>query len=106
MAKNDLPRNREVLKYSHEKQNSELSPQALHKLVLLCFFGVFLLEFIDTTRRIHQHILAGKERVRRIGNFQLYQRVFVTVFPLYGFFGNGCGTAQEGMAVAHVFENY
>ena len=69
-------------------------------------FTKFLLEFVDTACRIHQHVLAGKERVRGIGDLQLYQRVVIAIFPFSGFFRGGSRAAQESVAIAHVFKNY
>jgi hypothetical protein len=60
----NLPKNQEVLKYSHEKQNF----YAAHiifcaKAKELFFLFIFLLKLIDTPGRIHQHIFTGKERM-------------------------------------------
>jgi hypothetical protein len=69
------------------KTQSLVRERALHKLILFSFFGVFLLEFVNTAGGINQYILPGEERVRCIGNLQLYERVLITVFPFYGLFG-------------------
>lgn len=53
---------------------------------LLLFLFVTPLELVDTTSSIHQHVLAGIERVRSIRDLQLYQRVLITIFPFDGFF--------------------
>lgn len=73
--------------------------------VLLRFLFVSLFKFIDTAGGIDQHILAGKKRVGRIGNFKLHQGIFVAVFPLDRFAGIGGRTGKEAGSVTHVFEN-
>src|ERR1700753_795967 len=75
-----------------------------HNLILFLFFSIFLFELIDTSCGIHQHILTGEEWVRRIGNFKLYQRVFIPIVPFYGFFGVSRRAAKKSMAIAHVLE--
>jgi len=44
-------------------------------------------EFVDTSCSINQLHLTGIERVRSMRDFQLYKRVFVAIFPFYGFAG-------------------
>lgn len=69
------------------------------------FLGVFLFELVNTTRGVYQHVLTRKERVRRIGDLELDERILIAIFPFDGLFGRGRRTAQEGVAIAHVLEN-
>ena len=60
------------------------------KYFLNDLFGPFLvtpIELINTTGGIYQYILSGVERMGGIGNFQLYQRILITVLPFYSFLG-------------------
>ena len=70
--------------------------------LLLC---VLLFEFVDTTCGIYQDILTGIERVAGIRDLHFYERIFVTIFPLDGFFGSSGRAAQEGVTITHVLEN-
>jgi hypothetical protein len=70
------------------------------------FLFVTFFELVDTSCSIHQHFLAGEERVRGIRNFKLYKGVVVAVFPFDCFSCGSCRTAKESFAVTHVFENY
>ena len=62
-------------------------------------FAVLLAELVNTTRRIHELRFTGVERVRFVADFHLNQWVFVSVFPLDGFFGRSSRTAQERVVV-------
>jgi hypothetical protein len=54
---------------------------------LLGLLRVTPLEFVDPSRSIHQHILAGEERMGSIRNFQFDQGVIVSVFIFNGLAG-------------------
>lgn len=66
---------------------------------------VSFLEFVDPARSIHQDILSGVKGMRGVRNLQLDDRIFVTVFPLHGFFAIGGGAAEELVPVTHVLEH-
>ena len=62
--KENPPKNQEVLKYSHEKQNFYARADIFwSKAKKLFFLFIFLLEFIYTAGCIHQNVLARKEGV-------------------------------------------
>jgi hypothetical protein len=67
---------------------------------------VALLEFVDTSGCIYEHLLTSEERVRCVGYFKLYQRVLVTIFPANRFAGICSRLAEESLAVTHVLEHY
>ena len=67
---------------------------------------VFLVEFVNPAGGVNQHVFAGKEGMRSIGNLQFDQGIFVAVFPLSGFFAGGRRAAQKAVTVTHVFENH
>lgn len=69
-------------------------------------FLVALVELIDTSCRIHKNILSCIERMRCIGDIQLYHRVLLSVFKHDSFLGVGSRTAQKHVSVTHVLENY
>lgn len=71
----------------------------------LCLLFVTFLELVDPSCGIHQYILARKERMRGVGNFQFDQRIFLTVFPFDIFAGLGGGTADKAGAIAHILED-
>ena len=72
---------------------------------LFCFLFVPLLELVDTSCRIHQHILTGEEGVRSIRNFQFDQGIFIAIFPFDRFPRLGRRTAQKGITIAHILKN-
>ena len=53
---------------------------------LLCFLLILVLEFLNTAGSIHKQLLASEKRVRSRTNFDLYNRVFLAIFPFDGFF--------------------
>ena len=69
------------------------------------FFSVFLLELVDTAGRVHKHVLTRIEGVRHAGDLQLYQRIFLAVFPSADLLGGRSGTGDEGKTITHVLEN-
>src|SRR5690606_24843939 len=50
---------------------------------------VATLELVDATAGIHDLVLAGVERMRGRGHFDLDQRIFLAVFPLDRLLGGG-----------------
>jgi hypothetical protein len=58
-------------------------------------FGVFLFELVDTSGRIYQHIFAGKERVRHIGDLEFDKWILVAVFPFNRLFRGGGRATQK-----------
>ena len=78
-------------------------------LLLLLFgearFSKLLVELVDTAGCIHKLHLTGEERVRGIRNFQLYQRVFVAIFPNDGILGWSAGAGDERLITGEVLEH-
>ena len=66
---------------------------------------VALLELVDTARGVDDLVLARVERVRSRGNFDLDQRVFVTVGPGGGFLGRHGRAGQDLEIGSDVFED-
>ena len=60
--------------------------------------GEFLIELINTPRRIHKLHLTCEERVRIAGDLQLNQWVFLTIFPGNRVFRRRTGARQERIA--------
>ena len=88
-------RNISVCRITKKKAALFGQPSSMFSAKLFAFFLfkmllVFIAEFIHTTGRIDQLHLSGIERMRGMGNLQLDQRVFLTVFSFDGFFGFGC----------------
>jgi len=75
------------------------------KIRLFGLLLVALLELVDSSRRIHQHILTREERMGSIRNFQFDQGIFVTVFVLDRLVRLCRRLAKESDPIAHVFEN-
>src|SRR5699024_7972283 len=69
------------------------------------FHAVALAEFLDLAGGVQNVLLAGVERVGRAADFQLDQRVFVTVFPFDGLIGLDGGARQKSEVATHVLEN-
>jgi len=74
------------------------------KLLFLLFVTFF--EFVNPSCCIYQYFLAGKERMRGIGNLQFDQGILVPIFPFGSFLGSCSRAAQEAVPVTHVFKNY
>src|SRR3982751_3374066 len=77
-------------KNSVNKNPSAELPEGFLKEKSLFVFCVALVEFVNTSGGINQHIFSGVERMRHIRDFQLYKWILVTIFPLGGFFRSGC----------------
>ena len=58
-------------------------------------FGQTLLEFVNTTRGIHEHLLSCIEWMRLAADSKNDQWVLVSVFPLNSLVGTRTGLAQE-----------
>jgi hypothetical protein len=69
------------------------------------FFFVALLELVDTSCGIHQHLLTCEERMRSIGDFKLHQGIFVAIIPLDCFSCGSSRTAEECFSITHILEN-
>ena len=70
----------------------------------LTVLGVATLELVDPTAGIHNLVLTGVKRVRLAGNIHFHQWVFVTIFPLDGFFGVYGGAGQESEIAGYVLK--
>lgn len=68
--------------------------------------GEFLVEFVDTTCRVHKFHLAGEERVAVCGNLHFDERILLAVFPGGRFFRISAGAAQESFVRRNVFEHH
>jgi hypothetical protein len=75
------------------------------EIKLLFLFFVTFLEFVYSSGRIYQNFLASKEGMRGVGNLQLDKRVFLAIFPFYGFLCRCSRPANETYAITHVFKN-
>src|SRR5690606_34284799 len=67
--------------------------------------GVALAELVDATAGVHQLVLAGVERMRSRGDFDLDQRIFIAVLPLHGLFAGERGTGEDLEVRGHVLED-
>ncbi len=77
------------------------SRQKKRCLSTLCKYGcrllaVTLTKLVDLLGSLQNVLLAGVERMRLARDFQLQQRVLVSVFPLDGFSGGYGGLRQDG----------
>src|SRR5262245_41551377 len=75
--------------------------RAGHTLLL----RVALAELVHATAGVDDLVLARVERVRRRGDIQLDQRIFVAVFPLDLLLAGEGRTGQEREIGGHVLEN-
>jgi len=75
------------------------------KVNLLGLFCVAVAEFLDTASSIYKHALTGVEWMAHVGDFHLYQWVFVAVFPLNSFASVRCRAGEKSVVIAHVFEH-
>ena len=66
----------------------------------------FLVELVDTTGSIYKLHLTSKERVRSVGDFQLNQWVFSTVFVSVVVTSLSTTFAQPGHVSVDVAEDY
>src|SRR5690606_21166849 len=84
-------------------------PSAAHRerTVPARLLRVAALELVDATAGIHDLVLAGIERMRGRGHFDLDQRVFLAVIPLDRLLGGGGqrGAGQELEIGSHVLED-
>jgi len=76
-----------------------------NEVLLLFESSVAALETIDASSGIDELALARVEGVRRVGDFQLNQRISLA-FELNGFLCGHSGAAQEAIAIGHVLEDY
>lgn len=67
--------------------------------------SVTFFEFVHATSSIDEHHLARVERMARIADVQLDERILVAVFVLHGVLGIRTAFAEEHVLVAHVFEH-
>lgn len=64
-----------------------------------------LVEFVDTARRVDKLHLTGKEGVRKAGDFQFYQRIFLAVFPDDRVFRRRARVREEGLVAGEVLKD-
>lgn len=62
-------------------------------------------ELIDSTCSIHELCNSRKEWVRFVRDIQFYKRIFISIFPFYGFFGWCTRGAQKCVLVGHIFKH-
>lgn len=65
---------------------------------------VFLIKLVDATGRVNKFHFAGVERMGFTGNFQLHQRIFITIFPHDGFFCRNRRTGEKGVITGEILE--
>jgi hypothetical protein len=79
--------------------------------VLFVFFGVpsrskFLVEFVDPASSVNELHFTREKRMGLAGNFKLYERILITVFPDNGITCWSAGTRQEGFITGEILENH
>ena len=74
------------------------------EVLLLLERSVAALETVDASGGVDELALARVEGVRRVGDFQLDQRISLA-FELNGFLGGYGGAAQEAIGIGHVLED-
>ena len=62
-------------------------------------------ELVHTTSGVHEFGLTGVERVTRVRDLELDQRILNAV-DFDGVLGSSCRAAEELSTVRHIFENY
>ena len=68
----------------------------LFRTICGALLAVALTELVDLLGGLQDVLLAGVKRMRLAGDFQLQQRILVTVFPLDGFSGGHGRLGQNG----------
>ena len=76
-----------------------------NKLFLAVLF-VLVEELINTSGGVNKFHLAGEEGVRGVRDFELHNRIFVTVRIGDGLFGVGTALGEDHVVVRHVFEHH
>lgn len=68
------------------------------------FLFVTLIEFINATGSINQHLLTGIKWMRFVRNLQLYQRIFFAIFPYDSVFGIDGRTGHKAVITRNIFK--